>query len=78
MICEAKEFAQAIVAKVNGRNLPRCVGSPRDSAAFFEARMPRSELRRIFGDGVNQAADLVSGATSIPSRNLTPLMTLGN
>jgi HNH endonuclease len=36
------------------------------------------ELRRIFGDGVNQAADLVSGATSIPSRNLTPLMTFGN
>jgi len=37
-----------------------------------------TELRRIFGDGVNQAADLVSGATSIPSRNLTPLMTFGN
>ena len=37
-----------------------------------------AELRRIFGDGVNQAADLVSGATSIPSRNLTPLMTFGN
>jgi hypothetical protein len=36
------------------------------------------ELRWIFGDGVNQAADLVSGATSIPSRNLTPLMTFGN
>jgi hypothetical protein len=36
------------------------------------------ELRRIFGDGVNQVADLVSGATSIPSRNLTPLMTFGN
>jgi hypothetical protein len=32
----------------------------------------------ILGDGVNQAADLVSGATSIPSRNLTPLMTFGN
>jgi hypothetical protein len=39
---------------------------------------PGCELRRIFGDGVNQAADLVSGATSIPSRNLTPLMTFGN
>ena len=37
-----------------------------------------TQLRRIFGDGVNQAADLVSGATSIPSRNLTPLMTFGN
>ena len=40
--------------------------------------LPKRELRRIFGDGVNQAADLVSGATSIPSRNLTPLMTFGN
>jgi hypothetical protein len=42
-------------------------------------RIPNNiELRRIFGDGVNQAADLVSGATSIPSRNLIPLMTFGN
>jgi len=30
----------------------------------------------ILGDGVNQAADLASGATSIPSWNLTPWMTL--
>ena len=37
-----------------------------------------SQLWLILGDGVNQAADLVSGATSIPSRNLTPLMTFGN
>jgi hypothetical protein len=36
------------------------------------------QLWLILGDGVNQAADLVSGATSIPSRNLTPLMTFGN
>ena len=36
------------------------------------------QLWLIFGDGVNQAADLASGATSIPSRNLTPLMTFGN
>jgi hypothetical protein len=45
---------------------------------FDEIDLAASELRRIFGDGVNQAADLVSGATSIPSRNLTPLMTFGN
>jgi hypothetical protein len=44
----------------------------------LERRVSAGELRRIFGDGVNQAADLVSGATSIPSRNLTPLMTFGN
>ena len=43
-------------------------------------RKPTSpnQLWLILGDGVNQAADLVSGATSIPSRNLTPLMTFGN
>ena len=44
----------------------------------FNVQRHLTELRRIFGDGVNQAADLVSGATSIPSRNLTPLMTFGN
>jgi hypothetical protein len=29
-------------------------------------------------DGVNQAADLISDATSIPSLNFTPLTTFGN
>ena len=36
------------------------------------------ELYGIFGDGVNQAADFFSDATSIPSRNVTPLTTFGN
>ena len=36
------------------------------------------ELWLILGDGVNQAADLASGATSIPSRNVAPSMTFGN
>jgi hypothetical protein len=36
------------------------------------------ELCRILGDGVSQAADLISDATSIPSLNFTPLMTFGN
>ncbi len=38
------------------------------------------ELPLNLGDGVNQAANLASaaGATSIPSRNLTPLTTFGN
>jgi hypothetical protein len=36
------------------------------------------ELWLILGDGVNQAADLALGATSIPSWNLTPWMTFGN
>ena len=38
----------------------------------------RPELCGIFGDGVNQAADFFSDATSIPSRNVTPLTTFGN
>ena len=36
------------------------------------------QLWLILGDGVNQAADLALGATSIPSWNLTPWMTFGN
>ena len=39
---------------------------------------PIEELCWIFGDGVNQAADFFSDATSIPSRNVTPLTTFGN
>ncbi len=36
------------------------------------------ELCGILGDGLNQAADLISGAASIPFVNFTPLMTWGN
>jgi hypothetical protein len=36
------------------------------------------ELCGIFGDGVDQAADFFSAATSIPSQNVTPLTTFGN
>jgi hypothetical protein len=36
------------------------------------------ELCGILGDGVNQAADLISDAASIPSLNFTPLITFGN
>jgi bifunctional non-homologous end joining protein LigD len=36
------------------------------------------ELRGKLGDGVNQAADLISSTASIPSLNFTPLMTFGN
>ena len=38
----------------------------------------KRELCGILGDGVNQAADLISDATSIPSLNCTPLTTFGN
>ena len=56
---------------------PRSFRTERLQVRRREARK-RAQLWLILGDGVNQAADLVSGATSIPSRNLTPLMTFGN
>jgi hypothetical protein len=37
-----------------------------------------SELCRKIGDGVNQAADLISATASIPSLNFIPLTTFGN
>ena len=36
------------------------------------------ELYGILGDSMNQAADFFSDATSMPSRNVTPLTTFGN
>ena len=36
------------------------------------------ELRGKVGDGVNQAADLISATASIPSLNFTPSMTFDN
>jgi transposase len=45
---------------------------------FVRPKYACRELCWIFGDGVNQAADFFSDATSIPSRNVTPLTTFGN
>ena len=39
---------------------------------------PARELCLNLGDGVNQAANLASSTTSIPSRNLAPLTIFGN
>ena len=51
----------------------------RHSALSYEhAGKIEAELCGILGDGVNQAADFFSDATSIPSRNVTPLTTFGN
>ena len=51
----------------------------------FEAQMRdmnvdpfADELRGKVGDGVNQAADLISATASIPSLNFIPLTTFGN
>jgi hypothetical protein len=38
----------------------------------------KAELRGKIGDGVNQAADLISVTVSIPSLNFIPLTTFGN
>jgi gibberellin A4 carboxyl methyltransferase len=45
----------------------------RDAGTFA-----RAELWRKIGDGVNQAADLISATASIPSLNFIPLTTFGN
>src|SRR5208283_3744011 len=41
-------------------------------------RWPYNELCGKVGDGVNQAADLISATASIPSLNFIPLTTFGN
>ena len=48
-------------------------------AGLFRRRRHREpELRGKVGDGVSQAADFISAASSIPSLNFTPSMTFGN
>ncbi len=52
-----------------------------DANVFIQAKNLHygfDELCGILGDGVNQAADFFSDATSIPSWNVTPLTTFGN
>jgi hypothetical protein len=56
-------------------NRPHLLGCEVDTK---RKRPDQEQLWLILGDGVNQAADLASGATSIPSWNLTPWMTFGN
>ena len=73
----AKRAFQAHGACSNGSVAFRKKLSRAQLLAFL-AKQPRCELCWIFGDGVNQAADFFSDATSIPSRNVTPLMTFGN
>ena len=47
-------------------------------AAMIDFPSLVSELCRKIGDGVNQAADLISATASIPSLNFIPLTTFGN
>ena len=50
----------------------------RRNRAALDDRGERRELCRKLGDGVNQAADLISATASIPSLNFIPLTTFGN
>jgi hypothetical protein len=49
-------------------DVPEAVSRPK----VYRVTHVEGELRLIFGDGVSQAADLISVATSIPSLNVTP------
>jgi transposase len=67
---------------LTAEGLPVVCLDARHAQAVLSVRINKSdrgdELCGIFGDGVNQAADFFSDATSIPSRNVTPLTTFGN
>jgi hypothetical protein len=49
-----------------------------DAVKVMRIARDEEELCLNLGDGVNQAANLASGTTSIPSRNLAPLTIFGN
>jgi hypothetical protein len=74
-LSETTHLAQMFNATVSSR---ACLGRRRQWEQEGEALGRSRGSWPILGDGVNQAADLATGATSIPSRNLTPLMTFGN
>lgn len=60
---------------------PRLTAKQGQYLAFIHAYrrlLGQSELCGKVGDGVNQAADLISATASIPSLNCIPLTTFGN
>ncbi|WP_424374371.1 autoinducer binding domain-containing protein [Methylocystis silviterrae] len=79
---ERRFFDDALSADIRiGVTVPITAGFGRFAMFSLAADEPNAaleELWRNFGDGVNQAADFFSAATSIPSRNVTPLTTFGN
>jgi multidrug efflux pump subunit AcrA (membrane-fusion protein) len=54
------------------------MGAKGMDAALLARSQVTEELCLNLGDGVNQAANLASSTTSIPSRNLAPLTIFGN
>ena len=61
--------------------LPKGARAALERAAAEKGVTPPELVRELcanVGDGVNQAADLISEATSIPSQNFTPAMIFGN
>jgi hypothetical protein len=60
--------------------LARVVACPKRAGRELDLELSRGadELRGKVGDGVNQAADLISATVSIPSLNFIPLTTFGN
>jgi hypothetical protein len=51
---------------------------PREAREVMSPIVAERELCGKVGDGVNQAADLISATASIPSLNFIPLTTFGN
>ena len=69
--------------RYDGIAAPMVLDGPMNGEAFLayveQALVPEAtELRGKVGDGVNQAADLISATASIPSLNFIPLTTFGN
>ena len=73
----AQKFLSTHAAVYNTFNVQRHLTSAQTHRVLRAAAMS-TELCRKIGDGVNQAADLISATASIPSLNFIPLTTFGN
>ena len=70
-------YSQAI--KANGMIfVAGQIGIDPATGKLISSDIAEQELRGKVGDGVSQAADFISAASSIPSLYFTPSMTFGN